>query len=98
MVETMDGLSEAFLRIIEHNTAGSPVDASIKWTHLSRQQIADLLSEEAGLTVVDQLSNSTIFVAAKPVKRKLREPIPNAMSNLRKLSSWWETTSKSAIQ
>ena len=36
VVETMDGLSEAFLRIIEHNTAGSPVDASIKWTHLSR--------------------------------------------------------------
>ena len=28
VVETMDGLSEAFLRIIEHNTAGSPVDAS----------------------------------------------------------------------
>ena len=99
VVETMDGLSEAFLRIIEHNTAGSPVDASIKWTHLSRQQIADLLSEEAGLSVsVTVVDHSTIFVAAKPVKRKLREPIPNAMSNLRKLSSWWETTSKSAIQ
>ena len=40
------------------------------------------MSEEAGLTVVD---HSTIFVAAKPVKRKLREPIPNAMSKFEKI-------------
>lgn len=72
MVETMDGLSEAFLRIIEHNTAGSPVDVSIKWTHLSRQQIADLLSEEAGLsvsvTVVDQLLKQHHFRRRKASK------------------------------
>lgn len=57
-LDTIDGLSEAFLRVIERHTAGSPMDESIKWTHLSRQQIADLLLEQEGLsvsvTVVDQ--------------------------------------------
>ena len=56
---TIPGLSEAFLRVIEHHTAGSPMNESLKWTHLSRQQIADLLRQEAGLsvsvTVIDQL-------------------------------------------
>ena len=98
----MDGLSEAFLRIIEHNTAGSPVDASIKWTHLSRQQIADLLSEEAGLsvsvTVVDQLLKQHHFRRRKASKTQATGAHPQRNEQLRKLSSWWETTSKSAIQ
>ena len=44
--EQIKGLDEAFLRVIDHHTAGSPMDESLKWTHLTRQQIADLLCQE----------------------------------------------------
>ena len=89
VVETMDGLSEAFLRIIEHNTAGSPVDASIKWTHLSRQQIADLLSEEAGLsvsvTVVDQLLKQHHFRRRKASKTQATGAHPQRNEQFEKI-------------
>ena len=71
-LDTIDGLSEAFLRVIERHTAGSPMDESIKWTHLSRQQIADLLLEQEGLsvsvTVVDQLLEQHDFRRRKAQK------------------------------
>lgn len=57
--EKIVGLDEAFARVIERHPAGSPMDESIKWTHLTRQQIADLLTMEEGInisvTVIDQL-------------------------------------------
>ena len=81
----MGGLSEAFLRIIEHNTAGSPVDASIKWTHLSRQQIADLLSEEAGLTVVDQLLKQHHFRRRKASKTQATGAHPQRNEQFEKI-------------
>ncbi|MEM1311009.1 MAG: hypothetical protein AAGF98_16200 [Cyanobacteria bacterium P01_H01_bin.153] len=71
-LDTIDGLSEAFLRVVEHHTAGSPMDESLKWTHLSRQQIADLLLEQEGLsvsvTVVDQLLKQHDFRRRKAQK------------------------------
>ena len=45
--DQLKGLDEAFLRVIEDHTAGSPMDESIKWTHLTRQEIADLLYQES---------------------------------------------------
>lgn len=89
VVETMDGLSEAFLRIIEDNTAGSPMDASIKWTHLSRQQIADLLSEEEGLsvsvTVVDQLLKQHHFRRRKASKTQATGTHPQRNEQFEKI-------------
>jgi len=52
------GLSEAFLEVLTHHTAGSPMDETIKWTHLSRSAIAEKLEEQGfkvSVTVVDQL-------------------------------------------
>jgi hypothetical protein len=37
---TIAGLDEAFLRVIAKHTAGSPMDESVKWTNLTRQEIA----------------------------------------------------------
>ncbi|MTJ46421.1 ISAzo13 family transposase, partial [Dolichospermum sp. UHCC 0259] len=31
--ETIAGLDEAFLRVLEKHTAGSPMDESVKWTN-----------------------------------------------------------------
>ncbi len=49
-LDNIDGLDEAFINVIESYTAGSPMNESIKWTHLTRQQIADLLSKEEGIS------------------------------------------------
>ena len=56
--ETIEGLDAAFLSILSQHTAGSPMDATVKWTNLTRQEIAQLLQAagiEVSVTVVDQL-------------------------------------------
>ena len=55
---TIAGLDAAFLRVIAQHTAGSPTNEMIKWTNLTRQEIANLLEREGltiSVTVVDQL-------------------------------------------
>jgi hypothetical protein len=72
--ETIEGLDAAFLRVIERHTAGSPMDAAIKWTHLSRRQIAERLANEESIeisvTVVDQLLKKHQFRRRQALKRK----------------------------
>lgn len=66
--ETIAGLDEAFLRVLEQHTAGSPTDESIKWTNLKRHEIAALLNKEGikvSVTVVDQLLEKHNFRQAK---------------------------------
>lgn len=58
MFETIEGLDAAFLRVLTQHTAGSPMDETVKWTNLTRQEIAELLlleGIEVSVTVVDQL-------------------------------------------
>ena len=73
-IDIIEDLEPAFLRIINRHTAGSPTGESIKWTHLTRQQIADLLLEEekidVSVTVVDQLLNKHNFRRRKAFKTK----------------------------
>lgn len=55
---TIEGIDEVFLLVIGQYTAGSPMDEDIKWTNLTRQQIAELLKHKGinvSVTVVDQL-------------------------------------------
>lgn len=69
--ETIAGLDEAFLRVLEQHTAGSPMDETIKWTNLKRHEIAALLQEEGievSVTVVDQLLEKHNFRKRKAVK------------------------------
>ena len=58
VLATTEGLDDAFLEIVKNNTAGSPMDETIKWTNLSRPIIAEKLDEQGfkvSVTVVDQL-------------------------------------------
>jgi len=58
VLSTMDGLEKAFLEVLKEHTAGSPMDSRIKWTNLSRGEIAKRLTERGfpvSVTVVDQL-------------------------------------------
>lgn len=69
--ETIAGLDEAFLRVLEQHTAGSPMDETVKWTNLKRHEIAALLKEEGievSVTVVDQLLEKHNFRKRKAVK------------------------------
>ncbi len=58
VLATTQGLDDAFLDILKNNTAGSPMDKTIKWTNLSRPAIAKKLEEQGfkvSVTVVDRL-------------------------------------------
>ncbi|MDQ7089324.1 MAG: hypothetical protein Q9M50_01560 [Methylococcales bacterium] len=58
LLPTLDGIDEVFLDVLKNNTAGSPMDETIKWTNLSRPAIAKKLGEQGfpmSVTVVDRL-------------------------------------------
>lgn len=44
--ESIPGLDEAFLKVIAQHTPGSPTDEKVKWTNLTRLEIAQLLNGE----------------------------------------------------
>lgn len=70
--ETIEGLDAAFLRVIGQHTAGSPTDETVKWTNLTRQEIAELLRSEGiavSVTVVDQLLEKHHYRKRKAQKR-----------------------------
>lgn len=74
-LETILGLESAFLRVIDRHIGGSPMDEEIRWTNLTRQQIADLLwSEEkikVSVTVIDQLLDRKNFRRRQAFKTKV---------------------------
>ena len=49
VMSSIEGLDEAFFKVIAEHTAGSPTNEQLKWTNLTRQEIAQLLTEE-GIT------------------------------------------------
>jgi hypothetical protein len=70
--ETIEGLDAAFLRVIAQRTAGSPMDETVKWTNLTRQEIVELLKTEGievSVTVVDQLLEKHHYRKRKAQKR-----------------------------
>jgi hypothetical protein len=70
--ETIEGLDAGFLRVIAQHTAGSPMDETVKWTNLTRQEIAELLKSEGievSVTVVDQLLEKHHYRKRKAQKR-----------------------------
>jgi hypothetical protein len=71
-LESIEGLDEAFLRVVAQHTAGSPTDESLKWTNLTRQELAQLLKQEGmkvSVTVVDQLLERHNYRKRKAQKR-----------------------------
>jgi hypothetical protein len=73
VLTTTQGLDEVFLDILKNNTAGSPMDETIKWTNLSRPAIAEKLGEhgfKVSVTVVDQLLEKHNFRRRQAFKVK----------------------------
>lgn len=80
-IETIEGLETAFLKVIDRHIAGSPMDEQIRWTHLTRQQIADLIWKEekikVSVTVIDQLLARHNFRRRRAEKTKVTGSNPH---------------------
>ena len=64
ILDTTEGLEDAFLEVIKEHTAGSPMDETIKWTNLSRPEIYENIMKKGyavSVTVVDQLLEKLDF-------------------------------------
>jgi predicted ArsR family transcriptional regulator len=94
-LEQIEGIDDAFFRVIERHTAGSPMEESIKWTHLTRQQIADRLFEEEGIavsvTVVDQLLDKHKFRRRQAFKTKATGDHPQRNEQFENIEKLVET-------
>lgn len=69
-----EGIDEAFLSVVENNTAGDPMQVEVRWTNLSQQEIAKRLREQHGIevseTVVKQLLEKHNFSRRKVQKKR----------------------------
>jgi hypothetical protein len=71
--EVIPGLDTAFLRVLQDDAAGSPVNGDEKWTSFTQQEIADLLAKHhifVSVTVVKQLLEKHNFVCRRGQKGK----------------------------
>ena len=87
-LKTIKGLDEAFIRVIANQTAGSPINEQIKWTNLTRVEIAQLLQEEGmtvSVTVVDQLLKKHNYRQRKAQKRKATGEHPKRNQQFQKI-------------
>jgi hypothetical protein len=93
--EILPGLDTAFLQVLEHHTAGSPINAAVKWTNLTQQEIVDYLATEHGITisvrVVKQLLRAHDFVRRKAQKRKRTGECAQRDAQFAKITSLRET-------
>ncbi len=75
---SLEGLEEAFLKVMAPHTAGSPMEETLKWSPLSRPQIAERLQEQGfkvSVTVVDQLLEKHHFHRRQAVKTLASGPV-----------------------
>jgi hypothetical protein len=89
VLATTDGLEAAFIEVLRNYTAGSPMDETIKWTNLSRREIATRLQEHGftvSVTVVDQLLEKHHFRPRQAFKSEaLKKNIPQRDEQFKKI-------------
>ena len=79
LLATNPYLDTVFQRVLENHTAGSPVDETIKWTNLTREEIATGLQEEGfsvSVTIVDQLLEKHNFRRRQAFKAEAGKRVP----------------------
>jgi hypothetical protein len=73
LIETDAALEENFLKVLEDHTAGDPMRTDVKWTNLSRRQVAQrmtALGTPVSRDVVSQLLRKHRFRRRKSLKKK----------------------------
>jgi predicted GNAT family acetyltransferase len=72
-IETIKNIDEVFLKVIDDYIAGDPMNGKIRWTNLSRKNIAKKM-KDAGInisvTVVKKLLKKHGFIKRKALKNK----------------------------
>lgn len=93
-LESIEGLDAAFLGVLAEHTAGSPMDETVKWTTLKREEIAELLAAEGitvSVTVVDQLLERHHYRKRKAQKRLSTGEHPQRNEQFEKIEELIET-------
>jgi Rhodopirellula transposase DDE domain len=93
VLDTTPGIDEAFLEIMSPHTAGSPMDATIKWSNLSREQITEMLATKGykvGITIVDQLLAKHDFRQRKAFKSEAGKAVENRDEQFKNIEKWVE--------
>ena len=88
LVESLPDLDETFLAIMTPHTAGSPMDERIKWSNLSREQIAAALASKGfavSVTVVDQLLTKHDFGRRQAFKNEAGKQVDEQFKNIEQL-------------
>ena len=73
IIEKLPDINDAFLSVLKEHTAGDPMDEKIKWTNLTRENIASELNKKGfkvSRNVVKKLLKKHGFVKRKPFKNK----------------------------
>jgi hypothetical protein len=73
LIETDPALGQDFLKVLQDHTAGDPMRAEVKWTNLSRRQIAKRMAElgtSVSRDVVSQLLRKHGYRRRKALKKK----------------------------
>ncbi len=79
VLQTTPEIKTAFLDVIKNHTAGSPMDEKIKWTNLTREEIALRLAEAGfavSVTIVDQLLVENNFRRRQAFKSQSGKSVP----------------------
>lgn len=92
-LETIEPLESMFLQVLAQHTAGSPMDETVKWTNLTRQQIAALLKQEGievSVRVVDQLLLKHHFRKRKALKTQAAGESAHRNEQFETIEQWVE--------
>ena len=90
VLTTTPELDAAFQRVLENHTAGSPMDETVKWTNLTREEIAIGLEEEGfsvSVTIVDQLLASHNFRRRQAFKAESGKQVPQRDEQFQNIAS-----------
>src|SRR5947199_4128416 len=77
LIDICPGLEENFLKVLHDHTAGDPMRAEVKWTNLSRRQIAERLTAmgtPVSRNVVSLLLRKHGYRRRKALKKKTMGP------------------------
>lgn len=90
VLATTPELDTVFQRVLENHTAGSPMDETVKWTNLTRAEIAARLQEEGfsvSVTVVDQLLEKHNFRRRQAFKAESGKQVPQRDEQFQNIAS-----------
>ena len=76
VLEKHPNINGVFLQILKEHTAGDPMDEKIKWTNLTRTEIAGLLAKKGfkvSRNIIRKLLQKHGYVKRKALKKSLQE-------------------------